>query len=66
MRNAYKSLFGKPEGKIPLGSPRHRWEDNIKMDLKETGLKGVNWIHLARDTDRCRVLVTMIMNFQVT
>jgi hypothetical protein len=42
-------LVGRPEGKRPLGRPRHRWEDNIKMDLREIGIDGVNWIQLARD-----------------
>jgi hypothetical protein len=46
MRNAYNILSGKPEGNRPLGRPRHRWEDNIRMDLKEIGWEGVNWIHL--------------------
>jgi hypothetical protein len=48
-RNAYRVLVGKPEGKGPLGRPRHMWEDNIKMDLREMGWGGMNWIHLAQD-----------------
>jgi hypothetical protein len=47
MRNAYKILVGMPEGKKPLGGPRRRWEDNIKMDFREIGFGGVGWIHLA-------------------
>jgi hypothetical protein len=48
MRNAYKILVGKPDGKRPLRRPRHIWEDNIKMDLREIELEGVNWIHWLR------------------
>jgi hypothetical protein len=58
MRNAYKTVAGKPNGKIP----RRRWKDNIKMSLREIGLEGVDWIHLAQDRDRCRALVNTIMN----
>jgi hypothetical protein len=47
---------GKPEGKIPLGRPRRRWEDNIKMDLQEVGCEGMDWIELAQDRDRWRAL----------
>jgi hypothetical protein len=61
----YKVLVGKPEGKRPLGRPRHRWEDNIKMDLREVGCGGMNWIELAQDRDRCQTLVNAVMNFQV-
>ena len=57
--------WGKPEGKRPLVRPRHRWEDNIKMDLKEIGCGGMDWIDLAQDRDRYRALVKAIMNFQV-
>jgi hypothetical protein len=64
MRNSY-ILVGKPEGKRPLGRPRHRWEDNIKMDLRELGWEGVNWIHLAQDKDHWWDLLNMIMNFQI-
>jgi hypothetical protein len=49
MKNSYKVLFRKPEGKKSLGRPRHRWEDNITMDLGEIGWKGVDWIRLAQD-----------------
>jgi hypothetical protein len=46
-RKVYKVLVGKPEGKRPFGRPRHRWEDGVRMDLRETGLEGVDWIRLA-------------------
>jgi hypothetical protein len=48
----YRILVGKPEGKRPLGRPRHRWEDNMKMDLKEMGRNGTEWIDLAKDRDQ--------------
>jgi hypothetical protein len=51
-RNAYRILVGKPEGKIPLGRSRRRWEDNIRMDLREIGWGGMDWIGLAQDRDR--------------
>jgi hypothetical protein len=53
-RNAYRLLVGKPEGKRPVGSPRWRWVDNIRMDLGEVGWGGVDWIGLAQDRDKCR------------
>jgi hypothetical protein len=52
MRNPYSILFGRPEGKRPLGRPRRRWEDNIRMDLREIGWKDVDWVHLAQDRDQ--------------
>jgi hypothetical protein len=52
MKNGYKVLVGKPEGKIPFGRSRHRWEDNIRMDLGETGWEDVDWIHLTQDRDQ--------------
>jgi hypothetical protein len=55
-------LFGKPEGKRPLGRPRRRWEDNIKMDLQEVGCGGVDWIELAHNKYRRRALVIAVMN----
>jgi hypothetical protein len=55
-------LVGKPEGKRLLGSPRRRWEDNIKIYLKEIGFANVDWIHLAQDRDRWRALVNTLMN----
>ena len=58
-------LLGKPEGKRPLGWPRHRWGDNIKMDLQEVGCGGVDWIELVQDTDRWRALVAAVMNLRV-
>ena len=57
--------MGKPEGKRPLGRPRHRWEDNIKMDLQEVGWGGGDWLELAQDRDSWRALVSTVMNFQV-
>jgi hypothetical protein len=62
-RNAYRILVGKVEGKRPLGRPRRRWEDNIKMDLRKIGWGGMDWIDLAQDRDQCRALVNMVMNF---
>jgi hypothetical protein len=59
---AYNILVGRIEGKRPLGRPRRRWEDNIKMDLRETGFGDVDWIHLVRDRDRWRDLVNTVMN----
>ena len=64
-RIIYKVLVGKPEGKKPLGRPRHRWEDNIKMDLQEVGCGGMDWIELAQDRDRWRALVNAVMNLRV-
>jgi hypothetical protein len=62
----YRVLVGKPEGNRPLGRPRRRWEDNIKMDLQEVGCWGMDWIELAQDRDRWRALVNAIMNLRVT
>jgi hypothetical protein len=64
-RNAYRILVGKPEEKSPLGRPRHRWEDNIRMDLREIGWGGMDWIDLALDRDRRRALVNTVMNLRV-
>jgi hypothetical protein len=64
-RNVYRSLVRKPEGKRPLGRPRHRWIDNIKMDLLEIGLSGVDWIGLPQDRYRWRALVIAVMNLRV-
>jgi hypothetical protein len=61
----YKVLVGKPEGKRPLGRPRRRWEDGIRMDLWEIGLGGVDWIRLAQDRDRWRAVVSAVMNLRV-
>jgi hypothetical protein len=61
-RGVYSVLVGKREGKIPLGRPRRSWEDNIKMDLKEIGYEGMDWIEPAQDRDRWRALVNAVMN----
>jgi len=58
-------LVGKPEGKSPIGRPRRRWEDNIKMDLQEVGFRVLDWIELAQDRDSLRALVTALMNLRV-
>jgi hypothetical protein len=58
-------LAGKPEGKTPLGRPRRRWVDNIKMDHIEIGWDGVDWMQLAQDRDQWRALVNMVMNLRV-
>jgi hypothetical protein len=64
-RGVYRVLVGKPEGKRPLGRPRRRWEDNIKMDLREVGIDWVNWIRLAQDRVQGRSFVNMVMNLRV-
>jgi hypothetical protein len=64
-RGVHKVLVGKPEGKRPLGRPRRRWEDNIKMYLQEEGRGCGEWMELARDRDRWRALVSTVMNFGV-
>jgi hypothetical protein len=64
-RNAYRLLVGKPEGKRPLGRPRHRWVDNIMMDLGEVGCGDVAWIGLAQDRNRWRALVNLVLNLRV-
>jgi hypothetical protein len=64
-RNAYRILVGKPEGKRPLGRPRRRWLNNIKMDLREIGWGGMDWIDLAEDRDQSRALVNTAMNLRV-
>jgi hypothetical protein len=65
VRSAYNILVGRPEGTRPLGRPRRRWEDNIKMDLREIDFGDVDWIYLAHDRDRWRVLVNTVMNLRV-
>jgi hypothetical protein len=65
VRGAYNILVWRPEGRRPLGRPRCRWEDNIKMDLRDIGFEDVDWIHWAQDRDRWRALVNMVMNLQV-
>jgi hypothetical protein len=64
-RGIYRDLVEKPEGKRPLGRPKRRWEDNIKMDLHEVRCGGMDWIKLAQDTDRCWALVNSVMNLWV-
>jgi len=64
-RGMYRVLVRKPEGKRPMGRPRHRWEDNTKMDLQEVGCGGMDWIELAQDRDRWRALVNVVMNLWV-
>jgi hypothetical protein len=65
MRGAYNILVGRPEGRRPLGRPRRIWDDNIKMDLRETGFGDVDWIHWAQDRDRWWALVNTVMNHRV-
>jgi hypothetical protein len=62
---AYRALVGKPEGRRPLERRRRRWEDNIKMDLREVGWWGADWIDLTQDRDRRRALVYTVMNLRV-
>ena len=64
-RGVHRGLVGKPEGVRPLGTPRCRWEVNIKMDLQELGRGSGDWMELAQDRDRWRALVSTVMNFQV-
>jgi hypothetical protein len=64
-RTAYRILVGKPEGKRPLGRPGSTWEDNIKMDFRETGWGGMDWIDLAQDRDQWRALVDTVMILRV-
>jgi hypothetical protein len=64
-REVYKVLVGKPEGKRPLGRPRRRWEDGIRMDLREIGLGDIDWIRLSKDRDRWRAVVSVVMNLRV-
>jgi hypothetical protein len=61
----YKVLVGKPEGKKPLGRPRRRWKNGIRMDLREIGLGGVDWIRLSQDRDRWWAVVSTVMNLRV-
>jgi hypothetical protein len=64
-RKVYKVLVGKPEGKRPLERPSRRWEDGIRMDLREINLEGVNWIRLAQDRDQWPAVVSAVMNLWV-
>jgi hypothetical protein len=65
-RVAYRVLVEKPDGKRPLGGPRLRWEDNIKMDLQEVEWGGMDWIDMVQDRDRWRALVSAVTNLRVT
>jgi hypothetical protein len=62
MRNTYKILVTRPEGERSHGRPRHRWEDNIRMDLRAIGWEGVDWIHMAQDRDQWQAVVNTVMN----
>jgi len=64
-RGLHRVLVGKPEGKRPMGRPRRRWKDNIKLDLQEVGGACGDWMELAEDRDRWRALVSKVMNFRV-
>jgi hypothetical protein len=64
-RGVYRVLVGKPEGERPLGRPRRRWEDNIKVDLQEVGCVGMGWIELAKGRDSWRALVNAVLNLRV-
>jgi hypothetical protein len=64
-RNRYRIWMGKPDGNRQLGRPRRRWEDNIKMDIREIGWGGMDWIDLAQDRDQWRALVNTVMNLRV-
>ena len=64
-RVVYRVLMGKLDGKRPLGRPRRRWEDNIKVDLQEVECGGMDWIELAQNRDRCRALVNAVMTLRV-
>jgi hypothetical protein len=64
-KNAYRILVAKPEGKRPLGKPRRKWVNNIKMDLRETVCDCIDWLYLAQDTEKWRVLVKTTMDFRV-
>jgi hypothetical protein len=64
-KNAYRLLVGNSEGKIPLGRPRRRWVDNVKMDPGEIGWDGMDWIVLAQDRDQWRALTNAVINLRV-
>ena len=65
-RSAFNILTGKPTGKIPLGRPRHRWEDNIRMGLEEIGINAENWVNSAQDRNYWRALVNAALNLWVS
>jgi hypothetical protein len=64
-RGVYRVLVGRPEGKIPVGRPKRRWEESIKKDLREIGIDGANWIRLAEDRVQLRAFVNAVMNFRI-
>jgi hypothetical protein len=64
-RGVYRVLVGRPEGKRTLGRPRHRWEDNVKMDLREIGIDGANWIQLVQDRVHWRAFVNTVTNLRI-
>jgi hypothetical protein len=64
-RGVYGVVVGRPEGKKPLGRPRRRWKDNIKMDLRKLGIDGANWIQLAQDRAQWQTFVSTVMNLRV-
>jgi hypothetical protein len=64
-RGVYRVLVGRSESKRPLGRPRHRWDDSVKMDIRETGIDGANWIRLAQDRVQWRAFVNTVMNLRV-
>jgi hypothetical protein len=64
-RGVYRVLVGRPEGKSPLGRPRLRWEDNIKLDFRETGIDGAKWIRLAQDRFQWRDFVSVVMKLRI-
>jgi hypothetical protein len=65
IRNEYRILLENPEGKRPFGTSRRKWKGNIRMDLREIGWEGVDWIHLAQDRDQCLAFVNTVMNLWV-
>ena len=64
-RGVYRVLVGKPEGNRPLGRPKHRWQDNSKIDIQEVGCECMDWIDLAQDRDRWQPLVNTVMNLAI-
>jgi hypothetical protein len=64
-RGVYKILMGKPEGRRPMGRPRHRWEDNIRMDRQEVRCGSMGWIRLAQDRHRWRAILNVVMNLRI-
>jgi hypothetical protein len=64
-KGVYRVLVGRPEGKNPLGRHRRKWEDNIKLDLRDSGINGANWIQLTQDRVQWRAFVNTVMNFRV-